>query len=226
MCGRFGLWVTLIIHEHYGLSTLGEPILPSYNIAPGQEVMGVHQDASGRRLARFKWGLIPSWTRDLAKATKCINARSETVWDKPSFRSAIQHRRCLIPANGFLEWKKSGTKKQPYLIGFENLELFSMAGIWESWKNPATGEVFDSCAILTTNANETVAVIHDRMPVIIRPEDYQAWLDNPRVQIDALLQPFNAMHTLMMPISPRINSPKNNDPECIAPVLQQNATQG
>lgn len=228
MCGRFVLWITLAIPEHYGLPEPKESIQPSYNIAPGQEIMALRQGASGRSFARLRWGLIPYWTRDLAKAPKSINARSETAWDKPSFCSAIRHRRCLIPANGFLEWKNSGTRKQPYLIRFENLELFSMAGIWESWKNPMTGEVIDSCAILTTNSNETVALIHDRMPVVIRPEDYPTWLalESSREQIDTLLQPFTGMPTLMQPVSARINNAKNNDPECIVPVLLTDATQG
>jgi putative SOS response-associated peptidase YedK len=228
MCGRFVLWITLIIPEHYGLPEPGEPIPPSYNIAPGQEIMAVVQTPSGRSIARLKWGLMPSWTRDLAKAPKTINTRSETAWDKPSFRSAIQHRRCLIPANGFLEWEKVGAKKQPYLIRFENLELFSMAGIWESWQNSETGETIESCAILTTNSNEAVATIHDRMPVIIKPEDYATWIEqeSPREQIDALLQPFTDTPTLMLPVSTRVNSPKNNDPECIVPVLLPDEAQG
>jgi putative SOS response-associated peptidase YedK len=221
MCGRFALWTTQDIPGHYELAPPAEPILPSYNIAPGQEIMIVRQAASGRCFARIKWGLIPSWTRDLANAPKSINARSETVWDKASFRSAIRHRRCLIPANGFLEWKKVGAKKHPYLIRFENLELFSMAGIWESWRNPETDETIETCAILTTNANEDVAAIHGRMPVIIMPEDYTTWLasESHREQIDALFQPFTETSTLMSPVSTRVNSPKNNDPECIVPVL-------
>ena len=228
MCGRFVLWITLIIPEHYGLPEPGEPISPSYNIAPGQEIIAVVQTPSGRNIARLKWGLLPSWTRDPAKAPKSINACSETVWDKPSFRSAIRHRRCLIPANGFLEWKKTGARKQPYLIRFENLELFSMAGIWESWKNPETGETVESCAILTTSANEAVAAIHDRMPVIIKPEDYQTWLapESHWEQIDALLHPFTDKPALMQPVSTRVNSPKNNDPECIVPALLSDETQG
>jgi putative SOS response-associated peptidase YedK len=211
MCGRFVLWIILAIPEHYGLPEPEKSIQPSYNIAPGQEIMLLRQGDSGRNLARMRWGLIPSWTRDLAKAPKSINARSEAAWDKPSFRSAIRHRRCLITANGFLEWKNTGSRKQPYLIRFENLELFSMAGIWESWKNPDTGEVVNSCAILTTNANEAVAAIHDRMPVIIRPEDYPTWLalESSQEQIDTLLQPFTDMPTLMQPVSARINNAKN-----------------
>ncbi|WP_035271575.1 SOS response-associated peptidase [Desulfonatronum thiodismutans] len=227
MCGRFALWITLIIPEHYGLVEPEEPILPSYNIAPGQEIVAVVQTTSGRNITRLKWGLIPSWTRDLGKSPKSINARSETVWDKPCFRSAVRHRRCLIPANRFLEWEKVEAKKQPYLIRFENLELFSMAGIWESWLNPETGETIESCAILTTKANEAVAAIHDRMPVIIKPEDYATWLapKSHREQIETLLQPFADMPTQMLPVSTRVNSPKNNDPECIVPVLLPDDTQ-
>jgi putative SOS response-associated peptidase YedK len=221
MCGRFVLWITLIIPEHYCVSAPLEPIRPSYNIAPGQEIVAVLQTPSGRRIARLHWGLIPSWTRDPAKAPKSINARSETVWEKPSFRSAIRHRRCLIPANGFLEWKKTNTRKQPYLVRFENLELFSMAGVWESWKNPESGEVIDSCAILTTGANEAVAAIHDRMPVIVMPQDYAVWLDPDAVrdQVEALLHPFTERSTLMQTVSTRVNNPRNDDPECIIPVM-------
>ena len=228
MCGRFALWTTQGITGHYGLAEPEEPILPSYNIAPGREIVAVRQTTAGRLLVRLRWGLIPSWTRDPAKSPKSINARSETVWDKPSFHSAIRSRRCLVPANGFLEWKKTGTGKQPCLIRFENLELFSMAGIWESWKNPETGEVIDSCAILTTGASEAVAAIHDRMPVIVRPEDYPVWLalKSRRERIDSLLQPFIAMHALIHPVSTRINNPTYDDPECIAPVLLPDAAQG
>jgi putative SOS response-associated peptidase YedK len=228
MCGRFVLWITLSLADHYDLADLDISIPASYNIAPGQDIVAVVRHPAGRKLAKFQWGLIPSWTKDVTKAPRSINARSETVWEKPSFRSAIRSRRCLIPANGFLEWKKSGTKKQPYLIRFENLELFSMAGIWESWKNPETGETIDSCAILTTNTNEAVAAIHDRMPVIIKPEDYAVWLasESHREQIDALLQPYAATPTHIQPVSTKVNNPRNNDPECIVPFLLPDDPQG
>jgi putative SOS response-associated peptidase YedK len=221
MCGRFVLWITLSLADHYDLADSDISIPASYNIAPGQDIVAVVRHPAGQKLAKFKWGFIPSWTKDVTKAQKSINARSETVWEKPSFRSAIRSRRCLIPANGFLEWKKSGTRKQPYLIRFENLELFSMAGIWESWKNPETGETLDSCSILTTNSNEAVAAIHDRMPVIIKPEDYAVWLapESHREQIDALLQSYAATPTHIQPVSTKVNNPRNNDPDCVVPVL-------
>ncbi len=222
MCGRFALWITLNILDHYGIADdPGNVFHPSYNIAPGQDIVAVVQTPADRQLVHLRWGLIPSWTKNLTKAPKSINARSETVWDKPSFRSAIRYRRCLIPANGFLEWKKSGIRKQPYLIRFENLELFSMAGIWESWKNPETGETIDSCAILTTCANEAVSAIHDRMPVIVKPEDYSTWLA-PKIdqrEVDGLFQPFASDRTMIQPASPRVNTTRNNDPDCIVPVL-------
>ena len=228
MCGRFVLWINLSLADHYDLADSDISIPASYNIAPGQDIMAVVRQSTGRKLVRFQWGLIPSWTKDVTRSPKSINARSETVWEKPSFRSAIRSRRSLIPANGFLDWKKYGARKQPFLVRCENLELFSMAGIWESWKNQETGETIDSCAILTTNANEVVATIHDRMPVIIKPQDYAVWLtpETNREQIDALLHPFTDTPTLMQPVSTRVNSPKNNDPECIVPVLLPDKAQG
>ncbi|WP_045221531.1 SOS response-associated peptidase [Desulfonatronum thioautotrophicum] len=228
MCGRFVLWITLSLADHYDLADSDISIPASYNIAPGQDIVAVVGQSTGRKLVRFQWGFIPSWTKDVIKSPRSINARSETVWEKPSFRSAIRSRRCLIPANGFLEWKKSGARKQPFLVRFENLELFSMVGIWESWKNPKTSEIIDSCAILTTSANEVVATIHDRMPVIIKPEDYSTWLspESRREQIDVMLQPYADTPTHIQPVSTRVNSPKNNDPDCIVPVLLPDENQG
>jgi putative SOS response-associated peptidase YedK len=221
MCGRFALWDPLSLPAHYDLGNTDISIPASYNIAPGQNILAMVQHQSVRKLASLQWGFVPSWTKDVTKGPKSINARSETVWEKPSFRVAIRKRRCLIPANGFLEWKKTQGRKQPYLIQFEDLELFSMAGIWEPWQNPKTGETIKSCAILTTNANDAVAAIHDRMPVIIKPENYSSWLAPETAQdhIKTLLEPFADLPTLIQPVSTRVNNPRNNDPECVVPVV-------
>ncbi len=220
MCGRFALWNTAHIAEHYGIAPLEGHIPAGYNIAPGGDVAAVVQAAAGPSLVRLQWGLIPSWAEAGVKLPRSINARSETVWTMPSFRAAIRARRCLVPANGFFEWAKVGTKKQPYMIRLEHMELFSMAGIWESWTHPETGEAVNSCAILTTAANEKVAAIHNRMPVIIEPQNYPLWLapKSPQGHIVSLLKPFPAARTDIYPVGTRVNSPRNNDPDCIAPV--------
>ncbi len=220
MCGRFALWNTADIAEHYGIDPLAGHMQAGFNIAPGGNVAAVVKADAGRGLVRLQWGFIPYWAGDSAKLPRSINARSETVWTAPSFRAAIRSGRCLVPANGFFEWARVGAKKQPYMIRLEDMELFSMAGIWESWTHPETGESVNSCAILTTAANEKVATVHNRMPVIIEPQSYPLWLAPKSSQghIASLLKPFPAGRTEIYPVSTRVNSPRNNDPECIAPI--------
>lgn len=169
-----------------------------------------------RELAFLRWGLVPSWADDPAIGNRLINARSETVAEKPSFRTAFKRRRCLIPADGFFEWKKEVKHKQPYLIGVEQDGPFAFAGLWEDWERD--GEVIESCTILTTTANDLMRPLHERMPVILTAKDYDLWLD-PSVQDAAavlpLLQPYPAGEMFAYPVSTWVNDPKHEDPRCV-----------
>jgi putative SOS response-associated peptidase YedK len=170
-------------------------------------------------LVLLKWGLIPSWSNDEKIGYKLINARSETVAEKPSFRSAFKHRRCLIPASGFYEWQKQGTgRKQPFFISMRDGELFSFAGLWERWHDPE-GEEVQSCTIQTTTANEVMQPIHERMPVILGPSAEEQWLDR-RASADALrslLVPYTSADMEAHPVGLWVNNPKNDGPKCLGP---------
>jgi putative SOS response-associated peptidase YedK len=221
MCGRFYLDVE---HDeliaHFGLKD-APPLTAHFNIAPSQDIAAVRMGESGRELVMLHWGLIPFWAKDEKIAFSTINARVETASNKPAFREAFKHRRCLIPASGFFEWKAVKGGKQPYCIRGKDGELIALAGLWEHWEDKQSGEVVESCTILVTDANETVRTIHDRMPVILDPEDYGTWLDpsiNDPVALNPLLRPWPKERTILFTVSQRVNSPRNDDPECIAPL--------
>lgn len=222
MCGRFALISsTEQIAELFGLDATAvahiPPAVPRYNIAPTQPVAAVRLDENGRRqFTFFHWGLIPSWAKDHTIGSRLINARAETITEKPSFRNAFKRRRCLIPADGFYEWQTSNGRKQPTYIHPTHPHPFAFAGLWESWQD-AAGSQLQSCTILTTTPNELMAPIHNRMPVIIEPADFDLWLD-PGPQPDQalhLLRPYPASHMAAYPVSSRVNSPANDTPECI-----------
>lgn len=215
MCGRFTnllTWAELV--ALYGLSavrTMPPEWRPRYNAAPTQRLPVVRRGAAGgRELALLRWGLVPSWAKDPAIGNKLINARAETVAEKPSFRAAFKARRCLVPVDGFYEWKRAGGAKQPYRITMADGSPFALAGLWERWtKEPEPLETF---TIITTTANSLMAAIHDRMPVIIDPADYDAWLESPDTTIPtALLQPYPANRMSAYPVSSRVNSPRYDD---------------
>jgi putative SOS response-associated peptidase YedK len=216
MCGRFTLAESPEkVAKAFGTEV---PQFPArFNIAPSQPVGVIVQnrDNSKREFRLMLWGLIPSWSKDPSK-TQFINARSETVSEKPSFRTAYKYRRCLIPADGFYEWQKgkSGTK-QPFYFSMSDEKLFAFAGLWESWKD------IETCTILTTTANDLLQTIHDRMPVILKPEDYARWLD-PQVQdpreLSDLLCPFPDEPMQAIPVSTRVNSAKLDDALCVEPL--------
>jgi len=219
MCGRFTLRTAgKVLAEVFHLPQV--PQLPfRYNIAPTQAVAAVRQAAgSGQReLVQLRWGLIPSWAEDKKIGARLINARAETAASKPSFRSAFRHRRCLVPADGFYEWQRLDGRKQPYYLRLRDDRPFVFAGLWETWTSP-DGEVVESAALLTTDANATVRPVHDRMPVILAPADYERWLD-PAVQkpdvLRPLLRPYPAEEMAAYPVSLRVNAPRNDDPKCI-----------
>jgi putative SOS response-associated peptidase YedK len=194
---------------------------PHYNGAPGQDylIARSHPETHDTTLDLIRWGLLPSWAKDQKIAWKLINARAETVASTPAFKTAFAKRRCLVPVDGFYEWKKAGEEKHPYLIGMATGEPFTLAGLWENWKDPATGEWIRTFTIITTDANELVSELHDRMPVVIGPEDRNLWLNGEDPQeLQALLRPFPSELMTMRPVSMKVNSPKNDNPDLLAPV--------
>lgn len=203
---------------------------PRHNIAPSQQIPVIRQDPEQpRRFAsRMRWGLIPSWAKDASIGYKLINARAEGIASKTSFREPLKKRRCLIPADGFYEWKKSGTVKTPYCFTMADDSIFAFAGIWDCWRNPE-GEPVESCSIITTTPNRLCAEVHDRMPVILPDEAYDLWLDPGLQKPDAvcdLLVPYTATPMLCYPISNRVNSVKNDDASCIVPAQSRGAGSG
>ena len=221
MCGRYLLTVDgEVLVDAFSLTA---PVdwQPRFNIAPTQSVPIVRQmEPDGdRELAMVHWGLIPHWAKERSLGARMINARSETAADKPSFRSPFRRRRCLIPTDGFYEWQKTTSGKQPYAIRFTDARLFAFAGLWDQWRDRETGDAVESCTILTTSANDVVARIHDRMPVIMPPSAWQQWLDvtlTDQASLQPLLEPHPPDEMTVTPVSRRVNSPRNDDPECLA----------
>uniref|UniRef100_B8HTB0 Abasic site processing protein n=1 Tax=Cyanothece sp. (strain PCC 7425 / ATCC 29141) TaxID=395961 RepID=B8HTB0_CYAP4 len=232
MCGRFCLAVSPEeLAEVFGLSPVSD-FPPRYNIAPTQPVAVIRQiraqagslpeGKADRQLDLMHWGLIPSWAKDPSLGNRLINARAETLSEKPSFRTAFQRRRCLIPASGFYEWQKTPAGKQPYYLhpitpqdSLKPRSLFAFAGLWETWQDIL------SCTIITTVANDRVRPIHDRMPVILKPEDYDRWLDPTEQDTSALqdlLTPLPEELIQAYPVSKRVNQATVDQPDCIQPV--------
>ena len=226
MCGRYTLTVKQEeLLQRFFIKQITEELMnelkPRYNIAPSQKMLAVKQspEHGERELAAFSWGLIPFWAKDQKIRYKTINARSETVTEKPAYCAAIKSRRCLIPASGFYEWQqeKNSQYKQPFYIAMTSGDIFAMAGLWESWKGPE-GLVIVSCSILTTSANEIMAPVHQRMPVIIDEENYDCWLDleekNPE-KLKVLFKPYVSEKMICYPISTLVNSPINEGPNLL-----------
>jgi putative SOS response-associated peptidase YedK len=221
MCGRFTLftpWEQLELAFPFLEGDFEAP--PRYNIAPSQQVAAV-PNREEKRVSLFHWGLIPFWAKDPKIGNRMINARAETLAQKPSFRNAFRRRRCLVLADGFYEWRKVEGQRQkiPYLIRLKSGQPFAFAGLWESWRLPGGGELL-SCTVITTRPNELVAPIHNRMPVILPPEAYMSWLDPAERSPDELaplLLPFPAAEMTAFAVSTLVNSPSNDLPACIAP---------
>lgn len=219
MCGRYRLTAKeRYLRDHFGLNE-DPPWTPHWNIAPTQPVAVIRQDPKEpkRTFSLLRWGLIPHWAKDASIGFNTINGMSETAADKPAFRDAMSRRRCLIPADGFYEWQKLGPKrKQPYCFGMNDGSVFAFAGLWERWRDPA-GEVLETCTILTTKPNSLVADVHDRMPAILKPEDYDLWLDPGMTNVALLADCFTPFDPRLMkkyPVSTRVNRAENDDPEC------------
>jgi putative SOS response-associated peptidase YedK len=219
MCGRYTL-VTPVerLAEEFGFDTSSMDLPPNYNVAPSQGVAAVLQKGGERRLELLRWGLIPSWADDPQIGSRMINARAETAPEKPSFRRAFRERRCLIPADGFYEWKRTNGAKQPYYIRMKEGRPFAFAGLWEGWRDDGGPEI-RSCTILTTRPNALAGEIHDRMPVILPAGSYDAWLDPEaeKEELVALLAAYPEDEMEAYPVSRLVNSPSNNDPRCVEP---------
>lgn len=223
MCGRFAqIAPETELAQQYELdpATIQVEMVPRYNVAPTQPVAAIRlgKDKQTRELTFFRWGLVPSWAKDIKIGSRMINARSETVHEKPSFRAAFKRRRCIVPADGFYEWQKTPEGKQPMYIHAQDGKPLSLAGLWEMWHS-ADGSILNSCTLLTTTPNSLMAPIHNRMPVILEPEDYDTWLnpgDRPQQALH-LLRPFPAERMAAYPVSTWVNSPRHDDPQCIQP---------
>jgi putative SOS response-associated peptidase YedK len=219
MCGRYTLTTPVEkLAEEFGFDSSSIQLPPNYNVAPTQGVAAVLEENGQRQLEVLKWGLIPPWADDPQVGSRMINARAETASEKPSFRRAFRERRCLIPADGFYEWKRMNGGKQPYYIHMKEGRPFAFAGLWESWKEDGGPEI-RSCTILTTKPNALAGEIHDRMPVILPTGSYDVWLDreSDRDELYGLLAPYPEDEMEAYPVSRFVNSPSNNDPRCIEP---------
>jgi putative SOS response-associated peptidase YedK len=223
MCGRYRLSRRKqIIEEHFDSADWQDDWSPRYNIAPTQTVPVIrqHPKEPRRELSLMCWGLIPSWAKDSSGAARMINARSETAATKPAFRDPLKSRRCLIPADGFYEWQRTSTSKQPFCFEVGDGGLFAFAGLWERWRDPS-GQWVKSCSILTTTPNAVTSAVHDRMPVILGKDDYDLWLD-PGMQnvaaISELLKPCEPQFMRCYAVSSRVNHVGNDDEECSRPV--------
>ena len=230
MCGRYALYTPIeAVARLFGVSELhAHDVDARYNIAPTQEVPIVRRSPypaaeagaePPRELALARWGLVPFWAKDLAIGNRMINARGETVAAKPAFRAAFRKRRCLVPADGFFEWQKTGDGKQPWYIRDAGGQPMALAGLWELWDPPEGGEPLASCAIITTGANELMRPLHDRMPVILDEAGREAWLDPAAEteQLESLLAPAPDGILEAWPVSRRVNSPFNEDPSLVEP---------
>jgi len=221
MCGRFTLTASgEVVAEFFDLAG-PPPGTPRYNIAPTQPAPVIRAEARDR-LDWLHWGLIPSWAKDPQIGNRMINARAETVDAKPAFRGAFKHRRCLVVADGFYEWQKQpGQKrKQPYYVRMRDAAPFAFAGLWEHWEDDE-GTAIESCVILTTEPNALMKTIHDRMPVILRPEDYAKWLDpagKDTARTTSLLVPHSPEPMIAFPVGTLVNSPANDVAACVEPV--------
>ena len=217
MCGRYTLSTPPnVLAERFGVD-VRQNLPPRYNIAPTQGASVVRATDRGRELALLRWGLIPSWAKDPAIGNRMINARAEGVAEKPAFRRAFAKQRALVPADGFYEWQKQNSRKQPYHIRRRDGEPFAFAGLWERWHDRALDQVHETFTIITTDASDLLAPIHNRMPVILSPADYDRWLDPEKPGTPDLLTPYQGDELEAFPVSTRVNSPAHDDARCVEP---------
>ena len=222
MCGRFTLFSSpRELQQFFGTLSPSFEILPNYNVAPTQDIPVIIQHDDGRHLKKRHWGLVPVWAKDTSIGSRMINARVETITSKPAFRVAIKQRRCLIPANGFYEWKGKAGNKQPFCFHLASGEPIAFAGLWEAWENknaPSDAEPYKSCTIITTDASDSVKDIHNRMPLILKPESYNEWLDPENKEpgiIEEVIKNGCVKELKRYPVSKLVNHVGNNSKECI-----------
>jgi putative SOS response-associated peptidase YedK len=220
MCGRYALYADgEQLAWRFGLP-VPHPVPSRYNIAPSQPLLALRNnpDTRQREWTHLIWGLVPRWAKDPTIGNRMINARAETLHEKPAFRDAYRYRRCIIPANGFYEWQKAGAAKRPYFVRARDDLPLGLAGLWATWHSP-DGSELQTCTIITTDANATVRPLHERMAVILPPDAYEAWLEptaSPQA-LAALLRPAPDDLLIAYPVGTRVNSPNNDDPSLIAP---------
>jgi putative SOS response-associated peptidase YedK len=222
MCSRFTLHSRLnLLLQQFSLQA-GLDWAPRYNVAPTQRVpiIRVSPSSGQREMAPARWGLVPSWAKDVSIGKRLINARAESVASKPSFRAAFKRRRCLVPADGYFEWQKRPSGKQPYYVHRCDNLPFGMAGLWEAWHEDHD-DWLETFTVITTDASPMTAPIHDRMPVIVDPRNYLAWLDPDSSDLDslqAMLRPYGGDDFQLDPVDKHVNSPRNDDPLCVSPL--------
>ncbi|MDR6552876.1 SOS response-associated peptidase [Paenibacillus qinlingensis] len=222
MCGRYTITVTLeeLMLRYDMYDTFMPRYSPKYNVAPGQPIMAIIHDGQRNKLGELRWGLIPEWAKEEKIGYQMLNARSETLADKPAFRKPFERKRCLIPADSFYDWKGTGKHKQPMRIMLRSRELFSMAGLYDTWTSP-DGNRISTCTVITTESNEMMKDIHDRMPVILPREKEAVWLDRGVKNVEQLrplLQPYPSELMMAYPVSNRVGNVRNDDELCIEPI--------
>jgi putative SOS response-associated peptidase YedK len=223
MCGRFVGFRSLDeLKIYFPIDRATCEVAPNYNVAPSQEILAIIQHDGEHRLEKFHWGLVPFWAKDISIGNRMINARVETVSEKPSFRNAFKKRRCLILADGFYEWKGEKGSRHPLFITLPDQKPFAFAGLWETWNSKDSGgSIHKSCTIITTRASESISGIHHRMPVILKPRAYESWLDPGNqnvVELKKLLKNEIETDLVSHPVSKQVNSVRNNDPSCMDPI--------
>ena len=223
MCGRFVGYRNLDeLKMFFPIDKAACEVTSNFNVAPSQEILAIIKQAGENWLDKFHWGLVPFWAKNISIGNKMINARSESVAEKPSFRNAFKKRRCLILADGFYEWKGEKGKKQPLFITLPDKNPFAFAGLWETWnKRDDKDSIYRSCTIITTQASDSIRDIHHRMPVILKPQVYEPWLDPDNqdvVELENILKNEIITELSSYPVSTQVNSTRNNDPSCIEPI--------
>ncbi|MDP5276377.1 SOS response-associated peptidase [Chengkuizengella axinellae] len=218
MCGRFTITVTIDeLLSRYLIESVPFRYIPRYNAAPGQLITSIIANKGKNRIGQLKWGLVPSWAKDEKIGYKLINARAETLQEKASFKKIVHNKRCIIPVDGFYEWKKTNGMKQPMRIQLKDQSVFSLAGLYDTWVN-SEGEKLHSCTIITTEPNQLMLHIHDRMPVILNREEENQWLNHEQYQFDSLkplFKPYPSDQMMAYPVSNVVGNVKNDSPECI-----------
>lgn len=223
MCGRFvGFRSLNELKGFFPIDKAACEAISNYNVAPSQEILSIVKYEGENWLVKFHWGLVPFWAKDISIGNRMINARSESLTEKPSFRNAFKKRRCLILEDGFYEWKGEKERKQPMFITLPDRKPFAFAGLWETWNEKDDQDsIYKSCTIITTYASESIRDIHHRMPVILQPPTYESWLDPGNqnvVELGKMLKNEIITELVSHPVSKQVNSTRNNDPSCIEPI--------